>query len=104
MNTESIERHLDFLRNNIYREASGQTRAYRDGKNKAIRDAAGRTLDNLCRDAQNYLDRNQDLFDFMVAYHGCAPEYLEYPEWDHIEGDTQEYIQALEHLLLNPDE
>jgi hypothetical protein len=99
MTNEKIQQHIEFLKK-ILENVSGQTNTYRNGKNKAIRDAADSKLENACLDVERYLQRNSDLFDFMVKHHSCAPEYLEYPKWDHIEGDTRDYIKALNDKLI----
>lgn len=98
MEKESIQRHIDFLEK-VSKEISGKTYQYRYGKNKKIRDQAGDTLDEACNKTDRYLEKNRDLFDFMVAHHACDPNYLEYPEWDHIEADNRVYIDALKERL-----
>lgn len=104
MTREKIEQHIRFLSNEILDKVSSQYHYSMNGKNKSIREDAERKLYDGCRDAERYLQRNQDLFDFMVAHQGCDPAYLEYPEWNHIEKDTREYIRALEELLSNTTE
>jgi|GEM_PF-1038440 len=104
MNRDRIQQHLRFLREDILDNVSGQYYTYMNGKNKVIRTSAERKLDNGCNYANRYLERNPDLFDFMVAHHGCEPAFLEYPQWNHIEKDSAEYIRALEELLANTPE
>jgi len=103
MEKKEIQKHIDFLKSKILSETSGQTRLFREGKNAKIRKSAEKNLDYAVQRANKYLDDNPDLFDFMVDYHGCAPENLEYPDYAHIEKDTRVYIDALSKMLENTE-
>ncbi len=103
MTREKIEDHLIFF-DSILKGVSGMKNYYLDGKNEKIRNQAERNLDSAVRHANSYLQRNPDLFDFMVEIESCDPEYLEYPMWDHIERDTIRYMQALRNKLRGTPE
>jgi len=98
MTREIIEDHLIFL-DAILKEVSGMKNHYLNGTNERIRNQADRSLNNGVRQARLYLERNPELFDFMVELEGCDPEFLDYPRWDRIEGDTRRYMSALRNKL-----
>src|SRR5690554_3957619 len=94
MEKERIEKHIEFLKSE-YKKIVGQTRVSNKGKNAKIRKEADGNLSDACVRADHYLCNNKDLFDFMVETANCAPEYLEYPESQHIEKDTKYYLDWL---------